>query len=112
MIVAIALALIFIIIDEKQIGKGLVLGTLFSVINFIIMGQLLPMKLLKSRSKASAFSFLSIVMRFGIMAVPLIISIRVDAVDFVAVVVGLFMVQLMMFFDHLILNRLSSTNKV
>lgn len=112
MIIAIALALIFIIIDEKQIGKGLLLGTLFSVINFIIMGQLLPMKLSKSRSKASAFSFLSIVIRFGIMAVPLIISVKIDAVDFVGVVTGLFMVQMTMFFDHLILNRLPSTKKV
>jgi len=111
LIAAIVVALLCILAGEKPIGKGILLGTLFSIINFIIMGLMIPMRLAKSRYKASGLAFLSIFLRFAILAVPLIISIKIDAVGFFGVVVGLFTVQLAMLFNHLILNRLSFTRK-
>ena len=103
--VGITVAVICLIIGQKPIGKGFLLGTLFSIINFIIMARLIPFKLLKSRSKASLFAFFSIFIRLGIMSVPLIISIKTDSFDFIGVVPGLFMIQLIIFFNHLILDR-------
>jgi hypothetical protein len=113
MIAAIVAALVLIMFGEKSIGKGLVLGSLFSIINFIIMGQFIPLRLAQSqsKSKASAIAFVSIFLRFAILAIPLIISIKVDAVHFAGVVIGLFMVQLLMLFDQLILNRFLSEKK-
>ena len=111
LIVAIAVALIFIVLGEKPTGKGFLIGTLFSIINFVIMGQLIPLKLAKSRSKASLLALISIFLRFAILAVPLIISLKIEAVGFIGVVMGLFMVQLTMLFNHLILNRLSFKRK-
>ena len=89
------------------------LGSLFSIINFIMMGQLIPLTLAqsKSKSKASAIAFASIFLRFAILSIPLIISIKVDAVHFAGVVIGLFMVQLIILFDQLILDRLLSIRK-
>ena len=113
MIIAISAAIVLIVIGQKALGKGLVLGTLFSIINFVLMAQMIPMRLANSGSKprANAFAFLSILLRFPILAVPLVISLKVDAVDFIGVVVGLFMVQLTMLFNHLIFERLSSERK-
>jgi len=111
LIFAIAVALILIILGEKPAGKGFLIGTLFSIVNFIIMGQLIPMKLAKSRSKASILALISIFLRFAILAVPLIISLKIESVGFIGVVIGLFMVQLTILFNHLVLNRLSFTRK-
>ena len=107
MIITIVLSILCIILGQKALGKGLILGTLFSVVNFIIMGKLIPMKMAKSRSKASTMAFFSLFLRLLIMAVPLIMSIKMDSVNFLGVVIGLFMVQLTMLFNHIILNRLS-----
>jgi len=112
LIVAIAVSVLLIILGEKAIGKGFLLGTLFSIINFVIMGQLIPLKLVESRFKASALALISIFFRFAILAVPLIISLKFHTVHFIGVVIGLFMVQLIILFNHLILNRSTFVRKV
>lgn len=109
---AIAIAILFIILDQKPIGKGFLLGTLFSILNFIIMGQLISLKLAKSRSKASLLAFSSVYLRLGILAVPLIISIKTDSFNFISTIIGIFMIQLTILFNHLILDRLSFKPKV
>lgn len=113
LMIAIAGAFVFILFGEKAIGKGLVLGTLFSIINFMIMAHTLPLRLAhaRSRGRANAFAFLSIFLRFPILAVPLVISLKIDAVNFIGVIIGLFMVQLTMLFHQLVLNRLPSERK-
>ena len=112
LIFAIIVAFLLILADLKAIGKGYLLGTLFSILNFIIMGQLLPLKLSKSGSKASVFAFLSIFVRFAILTIPLIISLKIDTFNFFGVVAGLFTVQLTMLFHYTILNRLPLKRKM
>ena len=111
MIIAIAAAMVLIILGEKPIGKGLVLGTLFSVLNFIIMGYLISFKLASSRVKATSLAFISIFFRFGLLALPLIFSAKSEAVHFVGVAVGLFMIQLTILINHLVFNRFAPHNK-
>ena len=41
MVVAIVGGMILILVGHKALGKGLVLGTIFSVLNFIVMGECL-----------------------------------------------------------------------
>ena len=110
---AIAGAVVLIIIGQKAIGKGLVLGTIFSIVNFIIMGQTIPLKLARSHSrpKAGFLSLGSIFFRFAILSVPLIIAVKVDAINLIGVVIGIFMVQLTLLFNQLILNRFPSSKK-
>jgi len=109
---AIIVAIVFILFEEKAVGKGLILGTFFSIINFIIMGQLIPLKFGKSPVRAGGIAFLSIGFRFIIMALPLIISLKSAALNFFGVAAGLFMVQLIILFNHLILERLLSSKNV
>ena len=52
MLAAIFIGLVFILMDQNAVGKGLILGTFFSIINFILMGETLPLKVGKSRGKS------------------------------------------------------------
>jgi hypothetical protein len=105
--VAIFAGLLFILIDYKPIGKGLILGTVFSILNFILMGETLPLKIGKSKGKTFLFSLGSILLRYLILAVPLIVAIKFEQYNFIAVVIGIFFVQLFIMADH-VLNLLGS----
>ena len=102
MVGAITSAIFFILIGQKTIAKGLLLGTLFSVFNFIVIGEILPLLLDRSRRQSMVFSFLSILFRFGLLSIPLILSLKMEELNFAATVIGIFMVQLTIMGDHLL----------
>ncbi len=107
MMAAIVGAVILFIFGEKAVGKGLVLGTLLSVVNFVLMAHFLPFSVAAgSRTRASAAALGSILFRFALLAVPLVISIRVESIHIIGVVPGLFMVQMTLLFDHLVGRRI------
>jgi len=58
-IAAIFIGLVMILAGHKPVGKGLILGTLFSVINFVLMGETLPVKMGKSRPKTFFLNILN-----------------------------------------------------
>jgi ATP synthase I subunit len=99
---AIFAGLFFIMAGQKPVGKGLILGTVFSIVNFIIMGELMPLRIGKSKNKTFFFSLISICSRYILLAVPLIIAIKFDQYNIIAVVFGIFMVQLFILADHLL----------
>ncbi len=109
MLAAVAVAVLLLLVGEKALGKGLILGTLFSIVNFVLMAHLIPRTLAGSRTVSSAAAFGSILFRFSLLAVPLVVSLKVDAIHFIGVVVGLFMVQLTLLFDHFVRNRFFPT---
>lgn len=100
--VAIFVGLFLILAGQKPVGKGLILGTVFSIVNFILMAQMLPRRIGKSKNKTFFLSFGSIVLRYFLLAVPLIIAIKFDQYNFIAVVFGIFMVQFVILGDHLL----------
>jgi hypothetical protein len=100
MALAILAALVCLAIDAKPVAKGLVLGTLFSVINFVLMAALLPLRLEKRRRRATLISLGSIGSRYILLAVPLVIAVRMEAVDFIAAAAGLFAVQAVLVGEH------------
>lgn len=101
MAVAVIIGFILIIAGFKPYGKGLILGALFSVINFVLLGCYLTMTLQKSRKKASLISFASLTVRLLIMAVPLIVAIKFNSsFNIFAVIPGLFAVQAAIFTDN------------
>ena len=104
--IAIVSALLFIIFQEKAIAKGILLGTLFSIINFILMGKSIPLALGQTRSKAGVIGLASILGRYFILAIPMIIAIKSTSINFVAVVVGIFAVQIVTLFDYLVVRSL------
>lgn len=105
MIVAICVALVAIIFGYRPFGKGLVLGTLFSILNFILMGAMLPAKLHGSKNRAILKSFSGIVFRYGLLAVPLIAAIKLPQFDIIATIIGLFMVPGGILVDHLVAKQ-------
>jgi hypothetical protein len=95
------IGLFFILLGHKSMGKGLVMGTVFSVLNFILMGQSIALKL--GRSKAKTFSIVlgSIFFRYLLLAIPLIVAIRFEQFHIVAAALGIFMIQLVILADHI-----------
>jgi hypothetical protein len=100
MTVGICVALVLILSGYKALGKGVMLGALFSVINFVLIGETLPLRIGKSRKQATAVSLGSILLRYAIMALPLIIAATMETFDFAATAVGIFMVQLVVLSEH------------
>ena len=97
---AIFVGFFFIMAGQKPVGKGLILGTVFSIVNFIIMGEMIPLRIGKSKNKTFFFSLISICSRYILLAVPLIIAIKFDQYNLISVIFGIFMVQLFILADH------------
>jgi hypothetical protein len=107
MIVSIIAAFILILSGLKPVGKGLILGTIFSVINFVLIGQTLPWRLSQTKRKTFFLSLGSNIFRYALLAVPLILSIKFEQFDLPAAIFGIFMIQFVILADYL-LKLLSS----
>ena len=110
-IVAIFIGLFFILAGQKPVGKGLILGTIFSIINFIIMGETLPLRIGKSNNKTFFFSLGSIFFRYILLAVPMIIAVKFEQYNFISVIFGIFMIQLFILADHFVILITASRKK-
>lgn len=93
LVVAIVVAAVCLVIGQKSIGKGLILGTLFSILNFIAMAHTLPLRLGHAKRKTFWVGFGGIWFRYLLMGIPIFIAIKWNAVNFFATAAGLFMVQ-------------------
>ncbi len=100
MTLAIAAGFIAILAGQKPIGKGLILGAIFGVVNFVLMGETLPMKLGHTKSKATAIALGSIFFRYALLAVPIVLAVKYDLFNLFSVVLGIFLIQLVILADH------------
>lgn len=101
LIISILIGFGLILSGYKPLGKGLVLGTLFSVLNFILMGEMLAMQLASNKKSATLRSFGAICLRYALLAIPVIVAVKLDSIHVLGVIVGLFMIQLLLIFDGL-----------
>jgi len=97
--IAILIAVILVFAGYRDMARGLVLGTLFSIVNFVLMGLSLQRRMQKTRRASTVVSFLLILVRFGVLMVPLLASIYYDRFHIVTTIAGLFMVQAVMLAD-------------
>jgi hypothetical protein len=113
MFYAISAAFILIIIGHKDIAKGIILGALFSVLNFVIMGIFLNRQIAnaQNRVRVSSMAFLSIFLRYAILAIPLVISQLTESIHFLGSAIGIFMVQISILFNNLVIDRFSKIRK-
>ena len=102
LVTAIVLGFALILAGFKPLGKGLVLGTVFSILNFVLMGALLPLRLNRSKRQTTVFSMSSILVRYTLLAIPLILAFKIDSFDLWGVTAGLFMIQFMILTDSII----------
>ncbi len=99
---SIAVGLLFILMGHKPVGKGLILGAIFSVLNFILMGQSITLKIGRSKAKTFSISMGSIIFRYLLLAIPLIAAIKFEQLNLVAAILGIFMIQLVILAEHIL----------
>ena len=109
--IAIIVGLCFLLAGQKPVGKALVLGTIFSVINFVLIGQALPLRIGKSKGKTIFISLGSIFCRYILMAVPIVVAVKFEQFDLVGAILGLFMIQFVIMADHVLKLVSSWPNK-
>lgn len=98
-------------IGRQPIAKGLILGAIFSVVNFVLIGETLPMRLGKSKGKTFNLAFGSIMVRHVLLAIPLVVAIKFDQFNMFAAIIGIFMIQLVILGDQLISGIFSNLGK-
>jgi ATP synthase protein I len=101
---ALIIAIVFICIHENALAKGLLLGTLFSITNFALLGKTIPMTLRPSRFRAGLIGFASISVRLSLLSIPMVVAIKSSSFDFVAVVIGIFSVQIVTLVEYIIIR--------
>jgi len=111
MTTAIVAAVVLLLAGQNTVAKGLVLGTIFSVVNFILMGETLTLKLGKTPLKTFFWSLLSLLLRYGFMAIPLIMAIKFKQFNLIAVICGIFLVQVMILAESLLTSLSAFRNK-
>ena len=98
--IAIGVGLCFFLAGQKPVGKGMILGAIFSVTNFILIGKTLPLRIGKSKRKTFFFSLGSIFFRYVLMALPILVAVKFEQFNLVAAIIGLFMIQIVILADH------------
>ena len=99
---SIGVALVFILMGHKALGKGLILGAIFSVLNFILMGKSIVLNFGRSKAKTFSISMGSIIIRYLLLAIPLIAAVKYEQFNLVAAILGIFMIQLVILAEHVL----------
>ncbi len=97
---AVVLGVLALLFGQKALGKGLVLGTVFSMANFSLMAYLLPANLSKTRARTFFSALFSFAGRYALMAIPLIFSLKLEQFSLLSTVIGLFMVQMVILAEN------------
>ena len=99
---SIGVGLLFILMGHKPVGKGLILGAIFSVLNFILMGKSIALKFGRSKAKTFSLSMGSIIIRYFLLAIPLLAAVKYEQFNLVAAILGIFMIQLVILAEHVL----------
>ena len=82
-----------LLLGYESVAKGFVLGSLFSLFNFLIMFRHAPNILGKSRKAATASSGFSLIVRLGLLAIPIYLGIRNSEFHLIWTLLGVFNLQ-------------------
>ncbi|HDI60204.1 MAG TPA: hypothetical protein ENF48_07625 [Desulfobacteraceae bacterium] len=92
--VAMALGVCLMVAGFKPLGKGLILGALFSGLNFVLLGALIT-----RRTAGMGGRLAGVALRLALMAVPLVTAVNLPSIDLLGVVPGLFSVPVLILLD-------------
>ena len=99
----IVISLAALVLGYKTVTKGIILGGLFSVLDFKLMARSLP-KSLQSSSRAKLT--VNRLARLLLMAVPLVAACKFPAyINFAAAAVGLLLVKVTIFLRYVVFKR-------
>jgi hypothetical protein len=99
--ISVALGGVLLLLGFYALGKGFILGSLFSALNFFLMAVFLPVRFGLGRSKSTLISLASLCFRFSLLAIPLILAAKNTQFAIASTIAGLFMVQIVIFIDQL-----------
>ena len=91
-----------LLLGYRAVGKGLILGAVFSTVNFALMGLALPYRSGRTRGRTFLVGLGSIWVRLIILALPLVMALKTPQFNLYAVVCGLFAIQSIILAEHLL----------
>ncbi len=100
MFAAIGMGGLFFLLGFTDLMKGLILGTLFSSINFVLIGETLPQRINKGKAKIFLAALGSMAFRYLLLAVPVVLALKYEKYNLITAIIGVFMVQIMILLDQ------------
>lgn len=110
MIFGIVVALVAILLGYKGFGKAFLLGTLCSCINVVLMNLFYSNLLFKTKKMAGFMAFLSVLIRFSVLAIPLILALTNERFNIIGACLGIFSVQMVIVWENMVLTKLRKNN--
>lgn len=101
LVVFTAIGAVLLLAGYRTVGKGLILGAVFSMLNFALMGLALPYRCGLTRRRSFLVALGSIWVRYILMAVPLVMALKMAQFNLYAVVCGLFAIQSIILAEHM-----------
>lgn len=101
---AVALSLLAYVAGWPAVTRGLLLGSLFGVLNFVLLAQRLSRRLGGGPQRGRFANGLAQTGRYLVWAVPLVLAVKLPAVDLPATVTGLLMVPMSLLLDAIVLS--------
>jgi hypothetical protein len=98
---------ILMVLGKPDYAKGFALGSIFSIINFALLKRGVKKRLGKSVKRVRVESFFSIMYRYVILAVPIMLAFKLKQLNIVATLVGLFTIQVSILLYYLVLEKLN-----
>jgi hypothetical protein len=102
LLLSLAAACIFLALNLKSAAKGIVLGTIFSVVEFKLMTLRLERRFTR---QGRAGAYFGLVGRFFLLSIPLVIAIKFPSINFAATVGGIFAVKAAIFYHFFLSSR-------
>jgi hypothetical protein len=96
---AVVLSLVVYLAGWPAMTRGLIVGSLFSALNFALLGKTMMRKLTDPRPGAGLITLVAQLGRYLLWAVPVVIAVKLPPVDLPATIAGLFMVPLFIIAD-------------
>lgn len=92
--IAVILSMGFFLAGWPAVTRGLIVGSLFSALNFTLLGKTMTRKLTDQRRGGTRLTVFAQLGRYLLWAVPVIIAVKLPPVDLPATIAGLFMVPI------------------
>jgi len=103
---ALVFSIIAILFKNPPIAKGIALGGFFSVLNFHLIAKRLAQNINNNIANSKKKLAINLLGRFLILSIPLIIASRIEYIHIVGVCIGLFIIQIAIFFENFILKKI------
>jgi len=107
LLLAVVVSLALFALGEASWAKGFALGSLFSILNFVLLKWGIQQRLNQGGKTVKVKGFAFIVLRYAILAIPLLLALKTEIFNLPATIAGLFCIQLSIYFYYFVWLRFS-----